>query len=258
MKLPFFRLALGVAFLAATIAPAFGQEQLDPKDKGAKPSPDDPVGGKKDKDKNPPPKKGDDYREFFKPPVTIDEFWEAVTFELDVGKYDLAAKQLRGLMNLRPKGEDLFKIEEAQGLAALLRLQKVPNWSKDEKIDTQAKKDVAELLDILARYHSDPKRIAKFINNLNAEAEERTYAIAELQRAGAVAVPPMIAAIREANGDERQNIVNVLPKLGKEAGVPIVAALDIPDNTLRLDLLDVIKQRLDKGATPFLWHLWAS
>jgi CheY-like chemotaxis protein len=256
---PIFRMALGLAFLLAASTTSIAQEKPDAKDKGAKPAPDEPLEIKKDKDKAPPPpKKGDDYREFFKPPTTVDEFWEAVTFELDVGKFELAAKQLRGLMNLRPKGEDLFKIEESQGLPALLRLQRVPKWSTDEKIDTQAKKDVAEFLDILARYHTDPKRIAKFITNLNAEPEERTYAIAELQRSGAAAVPPMIAAIREASGSERANIVNVLPKLGKEAGVAIVAALDVPDNALRLDLLDVIRQRLDKAATPFLWHLWGS
>jgi len=261
MNLPIFRLALGAAFLIAPLSPAWAQDKPDPKDKEKQTAPEDKLDLKKDRDKDktpPPTKKGDDFREFFKPPQTVDEFWDAVTFELDVGKFELAAKQLRGLMSLRPKGEDLFKIEENQGLQALLRLQRVPKWSNDEKIDTQAKKDVAELLDILARYHTDAKRIAKFINNLNGEPEERTYAIAELQRAGPAAVPPLVTAIREASGAERENIVSVLPKLGKDAGLPIVAALDIPDNGLRLDLLEVLRKRLEKGATPFLWHIWGS
>src|SRR5262249_59510503 len=68
----------------------------------------------------------------------------------------------------------------------------------------------------------------------------------------------MIAAIREASGAERANIVSVLPKLGKEAGLPITAALDIPDTNLRIDLLEVLRKRLDKAAVPFLWHLWGS
>src|SRR5258708_8991407 len=143
MNLPIFRLALGGAFLTAPLSPAWAQDKPDPKDKGNQPAPEDKLDLKKDRDKDktpPPTKKGDDFREFFKPPQTVDEFWDAVTFELDVGKFELAAKQLRGLMSLRPKGEDLFKIEESQGLQALLRLQRVPKWSTDEKIDTQAKK----------------------------------------------------------------------------------------------------------------------
>ena len=40
----------------------------------------------------------DDYRQFFKKPTNTAEFWKALQFEIDVGKYDLAAVHLRNLI----------------------------------------------------------------------------------------------------------------------------------------------------------------
>src|SRR4051794_35579251 len=37
----------------------------------------------------------DEYRTFFKRPETTFEFWAAIKFEIDVGKFDLAALHLR-------------------------------------------------------------------------------------------------------------------------------------------------------------------
>lgn len=250
-----FRLAVGVAFLAALLARAPAQEKQPPPDKQPPP---------KDKPKDPPPKLKDPYSEFFKPPKTIDEFWEAIQYELKAGKYDLAAAHLHGLVGLKPTGEDLARIENAAGgTRALLRLRAVPKWSDDEKLDKQARKEAEDLLFTLGQYHTDLARIDKFIRNLGGESEdhtpeERAYALRELQKAGTAAVPPLIEAVRSTTGLERQRYVTVLPKLPKEASPPLVAALDIPDNALRLDLIGVLLQRADVTVVPALWHLAAS
>jgi CheY-like chemotaxis protein len=249
------RFAVGVAFLATLVTCAPAQDKQPPPDKQP---------AQKEKPKEPPPKPKDPYSEFFKKPTTIDEYWDAIQYELKAGKYDLAAEHLHGLVGLKPTGEDLAKIEsDAGGARALLRLRSVPKWSDDTKIDKQARKEAEDLLFILGQYHTDPARIDTFIRNLGGEGEEHTpeeraYALRELQKAGAAAVPPLIEVIRATKGLERQRYVTTLSKLPKEAGPPLVAALDIPDNSLRLDLIGVALQRADTSVVPSLWHLAAA
>ena len=55
----------------------------------------------------PPPKNDEpfDYRRFFKKPTNTKESWEALQFELEVGRYDLAAQHLRQLLQRKPTPE---------------------------------------------------------------------------------------------------------------------------------------------------------
>src|SRR5438034_4782784 len=68
----------------------------------------------------------EEYRIFFKRPEKVFEFWAAIKFEIEVGKFDLAALHLKQLLAKQPPEDvdkDLFKIEEVQGMSAFLRLQ---------------------------------------------------------------------------------------------------------------------------------------
>lgn len=44
----------------------------------------------------------DDFRKLFRKPETAVEYWNSLSFELDVGRPDLAAKFLRGLILKKP------------------------------------------------------------------------------------------------------------------------------------------------------------
>src|SRR4051794_35859089 len=74
------------------------------------------------------PPRSDDYRQFFKKPVTVAEYWNALKFEMEVGRYDLAAGHLRGLLLKKPTPEDLVALEKAEGMVTFLRLRLVPRW----------------------------------------------------------------------------------------------------------------------------------
>src|SRR5437870_3293811 len=62
----------------------------------------------------------DEYRIFFKRPETAIEFWSAIKFEMDLGKFDLAALHLKLLLEKDAKDvdPDLVRIEAAEGTSA--------------------------------------------------------------------------------------------------------------------------------------------
>lgn len=213
-----------------------------------------------DPDRAGAPIKGD-LRQFFKKPETALDFWRALRFEIEIGKYDVAAEYLRGFVGKNPTEEELLQIEGKDGIHAVLQLLAIPKWSADAKIDAEAKKNAG---DVLARVNAvvrkqlgDPKRIAKFIRNLSATEEERIYAIGELRKSGALAVPAIISELLRtvSDPDAHQDIVSVLPHLSADAAPALIAALDVNNATIRLELIDLLTRKGESRAAPFLWFL---
>src|SRR5215831_3866971 len=265
MKETACRYAIGVAFLAALLAQAPAQDDRQPPKEGAPPQEEAPAkekakkGAKKDRT----PKKDDSYRQFFRQPESVADFWRALDFELEVGRPDLAAKHLQGLMNRKPTEAELVDLEEEQGMTNILRLRNVRKWDDDPKIDKQAKDNVEKLVRettaALEKQLSNRERIAKFVKNLaSGEPEERTYAIKELYRSGARMIPAYVERLRDAEGAERVNLTTALPRLGDDTVPPLLAALDIDDRALRTDLIQVFQKRADRRAVPYLWYLSGS
>jgi CheY-like chemotaxis protein len=250
----FPRLCVGVGFLAVLLSQAPAQEGRD--------------APKKQPDKEPPPgkveteKTGDDYRQFFKKPETPADFWGAIQFEIDVGRYDLAAGYLRGLLARNPTDKELFDLESKEGMAAFLRLRNVPKWSDDAKVDAQAKKDVDELItrvsNAVRATLNDPARIKRYVQNLLAGPEEYAYAIKELYRPGASAVPYLLEELRNATGSDRLTLLKALRQLGPDTLAPLAAALDSNDVQLKLDLLGIFKARAATAVIPDLYFLIGS
>jgi CheY-like chemotaxis protein len=126
MLLRFLRFHLGAALVLLAVTATLAQDADKDKDK--------------DKDKKAPPvpeapaidevRPGEEYRMFFKKPKTVPEFWNALKFELDVGKYDLAAGLLHGMLLLKPTDEELVRIHDADGMNAFLRLRLIRQWAQ--------------------------------------------------------------------------------------------------------------------------------
>src|SRR5262245_51886648 len=211
----------------------------------------------------------DEYRQFFKRPENVIQFWGAIKFEMETGKFDLAAFHLHEMLKLpADKADpDLLKIERAEGFNAFLKLQRVRQWSKNEKFQAEAEKDVQTLIDrmskALEQHLSDPVRINKFIKQLDAATpEERTFAFAELARSRARAVPYLVDALRRTVGTSlHARLKAAMVRLDPETVPPLLEILraadakDATDTDLRPTILDIIAQRGDKRAIPYLWHL---
>ena len=206
--------------------------------------------------------RGDDYRQFFKKPETTEEYWTALQYEIEVGRLDLAAGLLHGLLAKSPTEEELLALEDKYGMAAFLTLHTIPKWSDDPKIEAQARKDATQLIDLIReavkKKLSDPKRIQLFVKNLNGEPEEHDFALKELYRSGGQVVPYIIDALRTGPPEDRPQLLDALRRLGPETLPPLYAVLDSNIPSLQLDILDVLRKRGAVNAVPFLWRLAGS
>lgn len=260
-----------------TPSPAWAQDEKEP-EKEKPPAKERPA----DKDKVEKDKQAmenllfraeDEYRRFFARPKTTPQFWAAIRFEMNVGKFDLAALHLKQLLQLEPAADidkDLVRIEEAQGMAVFLRLRAVKKWSAIEEFQAETAKNVDTLIErvsiALKAHLSDSVRLGKLIEQLDAPTiQERSYGFMQLNRSGARAAPLIIKALQEKyESPLHGRLVEALLKLDPDVVPGILEVLKAKDARdaalpdLRLTLLDVIKTRADKRAIPYLWHLSSS
>jgi len=241
------RLFLGVALIGILLSQALGQEKPGDAKKGA---------AKKEELK----KAVDEYATFFKKPENAMEFWAALNFEIGVGKFDLALDYLKGFMGKDPKtrspaatDQELVDIEEAEGMSVFLRLLTI------KELREEAKPLLERVTAAVKKHVGDPGRIAKYIHNLSATPEERAFAINELRRSGPAAVPQLVEALAATEGaTEHAKILSVFTELGKNIVPPLLAALDIDNTSLKVEILEILHQRTDTSAVPYLWFPSAS
>ena len=250
-------LCLSLLVIAAFLTSSSAQDKEKPKEAGAPP---------------PAPKSGDenDYRRLFKRPSNTEEYWNAIQFEIDVGKYDLAAVHLHNLINFKPSDADLVKLADEAGVAAFLRLRNIRKWSDDAKVNKQALADVEQLIksvtDAVAKVRRDPVRIQGYLKALTATPEENAYALKQLAKSGAAAVPFLIDALRQASPEERVRYLDALERLGPDTIAPMAAALDCNVPWLQVDLIRIFRKRytvrtvrlIHHEVVPNLWFLAAS
>lgn len=189
------------------------------------------------------------------------DFWNAVRFELDIGKPDIAARYLRGLIERKPSARDLHAILDKDGMTPILQLRNVQVWSGNKKDQDQAKKDTEALIDSVIRANqarlTSEDRLRQLIHQLDETPEERIFAIRELYKSGAQAIPLMLQMFQQAKDPaKRQAISQALYKMGPSSVAPLVAALDSDDPQLKMEVLNVLHRSHVKQAsqiTPFLW-----
>jgi CheY-like chemotaxis protein len=264
------RFGIGVAFLIAVIAVLPAQDNRQPPKKdGPPPKGDGPKkdgkrddGKKVDGKKKPLDKTGEEYRQFFKQPENVAEYWRAMRFEMEVGRFDLAAKHLHGLLE-KANEPELLELEQQEGLTTFHTLRQVRKWDDNPKLDKQAKQDlqklIADMTKAVNNRLSNEQLIAKHVKALGSEdPDERAYALAELYRGGTRSIPALVKQLRESKGDERLRIVAALPKLKPETVPPLLAALAIDDVALRVDLIKALQKRGDRRLVPHLWYFAGS
>src|SRR5689334_8267485 len=120
------RLGAALALLGAICSLAPGQDGKAAPKKAAPAAPDAPAA---------PASNAEDYRQFFKKPQTVAEFWSAMQFEIEVGRFDLAGTHLHGLLALKPGQDDLYKLADNVGMAAILKLRHIRPWVQVPKFD---------------------------------------------------------------------------------------------------------------------------
>lgn len=273
------RIAIALACAAALLSQAHAQDQEAP---AKKPAEQEPSPVRKPKVANPEAdyresvskRLEQEYRQSFKKPENAAEYWAAIKHEIEVGRFALAGELIKGLLDVtKDEGaKDLLPLEEEDGLSAFLRLRVVPMWVDDpnlnqairDKINKEARGNVEELIarvsNVLQKYLANADRMKQLIKTLPASDEDRTYAVRQIKRSGAMAVPYLIEALRQAptTDDLHQILLDTLVQLDETCELPILAALDIKEPGLRIELIGVLKNRADPRAVAELWHIAAN
>jgi hypothetical protein len=250
-------LSVVLLFLSAFLTPLSAQDKEKPKQAAA---PDRKDASSED----------DEYRRFFKAPTNTEEYWNALQFEIEIGKYDLAAVHLRNLVNFKPSDADLVKLADRVGIAAFLRLRNIRNWSDNARVNAEARANVEQLIknatEAVNKIRRDPARIQAYIRNLTASPEEHAYALKELAKSRGYVVPYLIDALREASPDDRLRYLAALERLGPDTIEPMIAALDSNVAWLQVELIRIFMKRYSastarriiREVVPNLWFLASS
>lgn len=186
------------------------------------------------------------------PPQTFEEHWVALQRDLDFGLWDRARTRLEAVLrheHLNP--ENVLQMREKYGSAMLLKLQNRP-----ETRDLSAK--LIQMANEAARDKSrDPERIRHFIAQLGRTAGEREFALQELRRSGAHAIPYFIESL-QTGSDNRAAVMNGLFAMTKSSWPAVAAATEAEDEKLVGLMIDVLKVLGVRESSECLWHVAAS
>src|SRR5262249_55563461 len=154
-------------------------------------------------------------------------YWKAMRFEIGVGKFALAAEDLKEFLAKKPTDEELLQIEQEEGMSPFLELLNIPELRED------GQRLLEQVTAVVKKHRGDPERLRKFIKNLSASSEERDYALGELRKAGPLAVPFLLETLQRSDSPlERATILSAMVSLDASIVPPVLAALDAPDPTL--------------------------
>lgn len=192
------------------------------------------------------------YRDYFKKPENAAEWWAAINYEINVGRFNLAARDLKDFLATKPTDQDLLEIEEREGMSSFLRLLRIP------ELRPLAGPLVERVSAIVKKQLGDPVRLRRLVAQLAATPEERAYAVAELRRSGALAGPFLVAALlKPRDNPEHRAVVTTLSELGREVAAPLAAALDSGEPSLQIELIEAFDARHDVAVVPYLWY-WSA
>jgi len=213
----------------------------------------------------------EEYRVFLREPKTALEFWAALAFEIQVGKFDVAAYHLDKLLKLPEKeaDEDLLKIEEAEGLSPFLRLKLIKEWSRQPELEAEARKNVEAVIDrvlaALEKHLGNRERIQHLVESLYDKTPEvRGYALYQLKRSKHRAAAVLAEALRNGKPEEQRVLKTAMANLDNDIMPPLLElyrardAKDAADVAFRLNLLWLAKARMEKRVIPYLWHMSSS
>lgn len=124
------------------------------------------------------------------------------------------------------------------GPGSLVRL------SSDSRLNPEASELVQKIFSATNQWLESPERHAQLISQLgNSVAEQRRVALAELQRAGASAVPALLDALRSPPRTVgREQVFAALVNIGEKAEQPLLAALAGPDEFLQSTAIQALGQ----------------
>ena len=160
--------------------------------------------------------------------------WRSFLHYIRMARTDVAESYGKAILESKPDPRELYRLSiktagSADTLTRALRTEKLkPIVEKINKLISEGAMAV----------RTDPAEIARWIKNLDSHLRARTIAVERLKNSGEYAVPQLVAILRNAKTSvsQRERVIDILPKLGRDAVRPLVAALVVTDPIVRLNI----------------------
>ncbi len=172
---------------------------------------------------------------------TLEENWNDFLHYIKIGRFDLANGCAQTVLDLEPDPVELLALsqENPQGYAILLKV------IDSAYIPAELVKLSERLLDIIneGRFirRADLKIVIEEIRRLSSTERGWLTAVKRLQNAGEYAIPYMLDAMADdSRQEELPNIVRALPKIGRDAIRPLVAALQTKNVALKAEIIQAL------------------
>ncbi len=171
---------------------------------------------------------------------TLEDNYNDFLHYTSIGRYDLAKGYAQAILQSDPDPVELLEIskENPQGYEFLLKVKQV---APDAELAELSSK-VLEIID-QGRYarRSDPAIIVEEIRRLNTTERGWLIAVKRLHDAGEYAIPFMLDAMSDPSREgEFPNIVRALPRIGRDAIRPLVAALQTKNIKLKAQIIEAL------------------
>eukprot|EP00913_Durusdinium_trenchii_P023428 g22006.t1 len=182
-------------------------------------------------------------------PKTPDEFFKAAILMHRLARPNLARGYLQKLMDTNPDDAALLKLRDAHGPAPFLRL------SNSKALRPLSSELLKRVNAAFRKRGADPKYIDQVLNSLNGTAYDRRIAIITLQNTGEIVVPRILERIMEStSAAQSARLQEALTEIGSDAVPPLLAALDSPDDRIRMTAITALGLIRSPEAAPYLWY----
>ena len=165
----------------------------------------------------------------------LEENWNDFLHYTAIGRFELAESYAEQIIESQPDPTLLLDLaeENQEGYRLLLKM----NADSDDLREVSGK-----VLDLIeeGRYirRTDPKIISQEIQRLSTTIKGRIAAESRLKNAGEYAIPQMLAAMADPDRkNELAYITEALPKIGRPAIRPLVAAMQMQDVAVKAEVI---------------------
>ena len=181
------------------------------------------------------------------PQTPRDLLWASVTL-LDLGRPDLANDYMKRLVGMAPAAEAMVALHRQFGSATFIRL------TIDSRLDQGVRQLAADILTAVAEHVTNSQRLDRLTQEvLSDDLETRVAASSEILRGGGASVAPLLRALKSARGaEQRQRLLGMLQRLGAAAEAPLIAALDASDQTIRSSAMQALGRLESHRAVDYL------
>ena len=163
--------------------------------------------------------------------------WNDFLHYTKIGRLDLAKGYAQAILQSQPDPIALLELSQdnPQGYDVAMRFV---DTSKDAELVALTKDLLAVIEQGRFEKRSDPRIIVEEIKRLSSTIRGKMNATTRLKNAGEYAIPYMLDAMADpARQAELKNIIETLPKIGRPAIRPLVAALQMSDTAVKAEII---------------------